>query len=422
MRHSGVIWAVGIALAAVATYWQAFRLPLISDDYLVIDLAAQYAGAPGGWAVMWSDPLYRTRALFMWLTSQIHAAAGLYPAAYASVCVSLHAVNSILAFRLGVALGWPLGVAGLTGLLFAIHHGHQEAVLWYSALPDSLVLLFALAALWCWHNWGVRGGWTWYAGALLAFATGLASKESAVIVPGLLGGMAILRGWPWRRAAIALVPFGLMSLGYFAASYAARDTHLHFHDGTFALGRHFASVVLRSSFRILWPWGLAAIALLAWRRSEWRAPAAGLGWMALTLLPYSFLTYMPFVPSRHTYVASLAPGALLALGFITFSGTRKHPGRWLAGLVLFFGAVEWGYLWTRKYRQYAERARPTEVLKEVIAGRQGELRLQCFPFPPNMVESLIRVHSPGRVRLTIEPGFRETFSCDIAGSMSFIPD
>ncbi len=414
-----------IAAAALLTYWQGFRLPLISDDYLVIDLARQYAEEPGGWTVLAGDALYRTRAVYMWLTAQLYAVAGLTSAAYAALSLALHALNAVVAFDVGQR--WlPLPVAALMGLIFAVHHGHQEAVWWYSALPDQLVLLFALAAIACWRRWCQGEGITWWNLALVAFTLALGSKESAVTIPGLLAGAAVWMGLPARRWITALTPFGLLSAAYFLASYAARENHLHFNDGTFALGWHFPGVILRSTFRMLWPWGIAALAVLvATRRQHPRALGVTLmvsGWIALTLLPYSFLTYMPFVPSRHTYPASLAAALVLAMGIVAAQQRWRWKLRVVAAVVIAFTVTEWGYLWTRKFRQYQQRGEPTEILRTITAGRPGELHLACSVYPANMLESMFRLTAGGKVRIVRDPGFRETFDCPTREAARFVPD
>jgi hypothetical protein len=49
-----------------------------------------------------------------------------------------------------------------------------------------------------------------------------------------------------------------------------------------------------------------AICYLAWQRPAAQRLLYGAAtWIAITLLPYSFLTYMPQVPSRHVYLASV---------------------------------------------------------------------------------------------------------------------
>ena len=420
------IWAGLVAAAAALTYWPGFWLPLISDDYLVIDLARRYAEQRGGWEALLGDALYRTRALFMGLSYLLYQAGGLAKWPYSAVPLALHVVNCLLAYRLLLRWG-PPPIAGLTALIFAVHHGHQEAIWWYSALPDAMVLTSALMTVGAWLEWLETSSWRWYGAALVAFLTGLASKESAATIPGLLAGVALVRRYPPARAALALAPYAALSAAYFAASFTARETHQHYQDGTFSLGWHFFPVMARSITRMLWPWGLVASVLLLGQRRFHRLLGLAWGWMAITLLAYCFLTYMPFVPSRHTYPASLAMAAILAAGLAAARQRWHWSGRRVGALVTVFIALEWGYLWTRKYAQYQQRARPTEELKAVLCAggapaRTGVVELRCFAYPPNMVQSLLRLETGDRVRLLLAPEFRETFDCRVAETARFLAD
>ena len=62
--------------------------------------------------------------------------------------------------------------------------------------------------------------------------------------------------------------------------------------------------------------GLLALAVVAITSKEPSKHQLGfiLCWMLITLLPYSLLTYIPYVPSRHTYLAGAGLALLVALG------------------------------------------------------------------------------------------------------------
>jgi hypothetical protein len=61
------------------------------------------------------------------------------------------------------------GIARLVsgGRFFAVYEGHQEAVMWYAALPELLVFFVSLATLLLWLRWRENGGrqGAWYAAA-----------------------------------------------------------------------------------------------------------------------------------------------------------------------------------------------------------------------------------------------------------------
>ena len=188
------------------------------------------------------------------------------------------------------------------------------------------------------------------------------------------------------RKLWGLAPFAVLAVAYCALVYLDRGTHLHFNDGTFSLNASFAGTLLRSLAGLLWVWGVAALAILFTKAARpWRLSAMlSLVWMVLTLLPYSFLTYMPRVPSRHTYLASVGLSVIVAMGLLCF---RQYARRWnqawpvpvLASLIVVH---QCGYLWTVKHRQYAERARPTEDLIRTVSPATKVIHAKCFPYSP----------------------------------------
>jgi len=379
-----VAWGFVCAVAATAAYWRALSLPLISDDYLVIWLARGY-GEPGGWANLWGDALYRCRATFMILTHFMDRWFGVHDLPYNVASLILHIANCWLI--LGLAswdrVGWRLAIPA--ALFFATRQGHQEAVIWYSAMPDQLVLLFGLAAIHALLRDRRSLVWLFY---LLA----LASKESAVALAGLFALVWLALGVPWRTVALRTLPFVVVAAAYFATGYLDRSTHLHYNDGTFSLSAPFPWIAARSMSRALWVAGWVALAALAWRRSRklWTVAGLGLAWMAIALLPYSFLTYMPFVPSRHTYVAGVGVAFVAAAGFAALR-EKTRPGFAVATAVaILLGNTV--YLWTRKHEQFVERARPTEIVVDALRDHRGPVEVECFPYPTHVAEMAIELH------------------------------
>jgi hypothetical protein len=98
------------------------------------------------------------------------------------------------------------------------------------------------------------------------------------------------------------------------------------------------------------------------------------------LLPYSFLSYMPHVPSRHVYFAS-AGLAFLVAGAMVKLWDRGPNRRWaavaMAGIIVVHNCA---YLWIKKYPQYERRAAPTEKLLTFSEGVRGPITLKCFPY------------------------------------------
>jgi hypothetical protein len=390
-RTTVFVCAVLAALATLA-YLPSQQLPFISDDYIQIDLGRKY-GAVAGWADLFADPLYRCRATSLVLTYWTERWFGLDPLAFNLSSLVVHTANAALIFALGA---WPLigwRVSAAAACFFAVYEGHQEAVIWYAALPELLVFFFTLLCCLAWIGWMRRGGAKWWAAALCAFVLALASKESAVAVTPVLAVMLLLEGRRWRAAAAAVFPFAVLSALYFVLSWSAQSGHLHYHDGTFSLSAPFWVAWTRTVGRLFWFWGLAA-ALVLWKYRDARitriAGFAG-AWIALLLLPYSFLTYMPRVPSRHTYLAALGVAVLAGAAFTQLASRLQRGHLAMPALAACVIAHNCGYLWIVKHRQYVERAEPTEELVRQAERVSGPVSLACFPYSLAVADAALRV-------------------------------
>lgn len=380
------------ALLAIAAYWPALFLPLISDDYVQIGLARDY-GSPAGWASLATDVLYRCRATSLLVTHAVDRWFGLNPLAYNVTNLLVHILNVWLVFALGRCRVIGYRCSALAAGFYAVYEGHQEAVIWHAALPELLLVFFCLLAVLaaiCWLESGQSRFWYLACGSYLL---ALISKESAVVLPALLLLVLIAHGMPLRAVVWKIVPLGGVAVLYFASIYAARDSHLHFNDaGTFSLTAPFWIAWTRSYGRMLWFWGF--VSLLGILRLRWiTAPVPlGLAWISVSLLPYSFLTYMPRVPSRHTYLAAVG----LSLVVSAFLWTvREGPGRQRPWLVWSLATIvclhNIGYLWAVKTEAFRQRARPTEQLVDFAATRPGPIVLKCFPYAKEIAERAIEM-------------------------------
>jgi len=361
---------------AVLPYLPALTLPFISDDYLQIDLARQY-GPVSGWPALASDPLYRARATSLVVTYWTERLFGFWPLPFLLSSLLLHVVNTWMLYALSRRLGLAILPSALAAAFFAVYEGHQEAVIWYAAVHELLVFFFATATLLAWLRFCVSSRWRDYALALCCFLLALLSKESAVAIVPLLVLLAPEPRRAWRTA----LPFAAAAVVYFGLAYAGRESHQHFSDGTFSLAAPFWITIRNSIGRLLWIWGALALAgLLVWRdKARNRTLAIAAAWVLVFLLPYSFLTYMPRIPSRHTYLASAGLAWIVACGFLAFS-RRFQTFRWSTyalGAVIVLHNVGW--IWFHKHEQYRERAEPTEVLVE-LARAGAPVRVGCFPY------------------------------------------
>ena len=67
---------------------------------------------------------------------------------------------------------------------------------------------------------------------------------------------------------------------------------------------------------------------------------------------------------------------------------RRGPGRrWVVGALAAVMIIHnCGYIWTRKHRQFADRAMPTERLLEFARQTRGPVPVRCFPYPMVIAE------------------------------------
>lgn len=382
-----------LAALAVLPYLPALAQPLISDDYLQIYLGRKY-GAPDGWAALAGDVLYRSRAtslLLTWITERLF---GLSAPAFYATGILLHVLNTWLVYALGLSrrVGWE--VSAFAAGFFGIYLGHQEAIMWYSALPELLTFFFVLSALLAWTWWVRNESYAAYGTAVGCTVLGLLSKEPAVVIAPL-ALLIVLAERGGMKKALSAVPLFVIAGIYTLGIFAARAGHLHFNDGTFSLHAPFWITWTNSIGRMLWIWGFISLAAITACR-EWprwrRMLIAAAVWAGITLLPFSFLTYMPRVPSRHTYLPSAALGFLVAAGFFTFRDRVSPRNRWvapaLAGLIL---AHHVGYIWLWKRPQFIERAEPTEQLIELARQDSGPIYIHCFPYGQELATLAIEV-------------------------------
>ena len=123
----------------------------------------------------------------------------------------------------------------------------------------------------------------------------------------------------------------------------------------------------------------------------------GLLWMVPALAPYSFISYMGSVPSRHTYVANLGVALLIGLaGYAAFRRWRKDNA-WAVGLLATAMLLHnTGYIWLYKKPAFRERAEYTERLVD-YAQRNAATPLKVshrnFPFSLPLAHDTILVRT-----------------------------
>jgi hypothetical protein len=338
MRRTHILVLLALAGLAIVAYLPLLNQPLLDDDYPYIEMARNYGPSLCTWLVY---------ALGTWRI-----------------------------------VGWR--VAAVAAAFFAVQEGHQEAVMWYSATPQTFQFLFGVAALVCWVRFiENKGGRLLYTAALGAFLLTFVSMETAPIFAVLL----LLPLWfldSKRRAALVWLWLPFAALAAVDAWLIMVSSSSRGPDDRFSfLGPVWIALPF-SYARLLWIWGLLSLILIGLLRAKQSRDLilAAVVWIPLAFLPYSFLTYMHFVPSRHTYLASLGLSWIVGAAFWALYARLNRYRRPIAATVLAgVLAVNIGTLWTRKRRQFLERAAPTEALVELVRRTPGPIYMRCNGTP-----------------------------------------
>ena len=374
--------ALGLALLAVIPYARTFQLPFISDDYLLLDYSRKW-GPVEGWGDLFGDVLYRSRSTSVVLTHWIQQAVGLSPWGYQAASLGLHVLNTWMVALLGLwpVIGWRISIPAAA--FFAVHEIHQEAVLWYSAVPELLVFFFGAGALLL----TVKGR---YWEGLGVYVLALLSKESAVVILPLLALVLWLEEERWHRVALRMLPHAALTAVYAWRIFAAGSSHLHLRDGTFDWSAPFLLTAATTSMRLFWFWGLAALAVLLAYRGEarWRVVLGGMVWMFVSLMPYSFLTYMHRAPSRHTYLAGAGVALVVGCAWTVAAVHWKRAATIVAALCVLHNTA---YVWIWKHPQFVRRAAPTQALAAYARQNDGHFILTRWPYSRSVAESTVRM-------------------------------
>jgi hypothetical protein len=393
MRRPHAAILAALAVLAIAAYWPIFQQPLLQDDYPNIEQARLY-GPVSDWPTMLSNGVFRARSTFFLLTYWLDRLFGLQPAAFYAASLALHILCVWLVYALGAwrVVSWR--ISAVAAAFFAVHEGHQEAVMWYAASCELLMFLFGVLSLLCWIRLVEKqGGWRWYVASLVSFVAALLSKESAVIFAPLLL-LPLMGARPGRRGLLWWLPFGALAAGDAWLIFSARSYSFRFTDGSFSLAAPFWITLPVSCMRLLWVWGLLAllvVALLRVKQYRQLLRMAAL-WIPIAFLPYSFLTYMHRVPSRQTYLASLGLAWIVAAGFWMLQARlRLHRPAVVASVVLIVLAANVGILWTRKRRHFLDRAAPAEALVVLARKVNGPIYMRCYPDSALVYESVMRM-------------------------------
>lgn len=211
-----------LVLIAAATWWSysgAFDNKFVSwdDQVYVSENPLLLKPTPQNGAKLWDVVISNNyHPITMWSLFQNVKSGGMNAGPIIKTNVFLHILNSFLVLFFCAALTrgrwW---VAGLAGLLFALHPMHVESVAWVSERKDVLYVFFGLLSCLTYLQYLRKGtNLGWLALTLGLFALSCLSKAMAVVFPliYLLLDYWEGRGWSSLRVWLEKTPFFALSL------------------------------------------------------------------------------------------------------------------------------------------------------------------------------------------------------------------
>ena len=337
----------------------------------------------------------------------------------------LHALNSLLVFKLGLRLFQDAklpakalkAATGAAAALFLVHPSHTEAVTWISGRADLLATFFCLAAL-CSYSVFVNGRRIAYMALALGLgAMALLAKESAICLPFfiLIVGLYFSRG---RKVLADLASFVVMLIAFILLRAAflgsivggyGTGQHLNFKPGWIrdrlleAVGRSILPAVpatwswflftpLQSPLFILM--ALAILGALAgaivFRRRRYEAPErtrqnrlllALVGLFLSALLPVINLRLYLYQALGERFLYLPTVFSCLLIGYLSIILIRNHPV-WLVLLICALGFYSWRlYVANQIWR---EAAQLTRSIKDELTVSSSEKHLTILNAPDNL--------------------------------------
>ncbi len=181
---------LGLILAVLAVYGNVYDNAFLFDDELIITKNELLDGWNNFGKLFVSSTTEGThiaggfyRPLQLILYFFVNHIAGRSTFAFHLVNIVLHAANACLIYALGKKLKFSPPAVFFATLIWAVHPVHTEAVTYMSGTADLLFVFFALLAC---VIIVPDGSFRRVMLALPIFALGLISKETSVIIPGLV--------------------------------------------------------------------------------------------------------------------------------------------------------------------------------------------------------------------------------------------
>ena len=298
------------------------------------------------------------RPLFMMWLGLNRWLFGLHPFGWHLTTVALHVLVTWQVYALTRRLYRDQYIALFTSAIFAVHAVHNESVAWISGVTDPLVAVFMLGAFQVFLLYDERRHWKWLATSLVLFALAMLSKETAVVLPGIIVVYywTKLEGSPTARVRAMFAPVAAfaavlavflvcrqLALGAFSAEDANPGLYTA-HIIPFAIAYYFRMLVAPLDLKVFHDnpeinsfhslnfvlpllISLAVIALLIWLARKHGPNAVAVAWLTLPILPVlvgaALLEKEEFVHDRYLYIPSMGFAMLVAWGIRRLHSTQR---------------------------------------------------------------------------------------------------
>ncbi|XP_076380772.1 protein O-mannosyl-transferase TMTC1 [Megalopta genalis] len=362
-----------VALVAVGCYLNALGGDFVHDDIPAVvrnkDVLAQTPWTSVLKDDFWGTPMHdinshKSYRPLTTLTFRLnYLMSGLTPSWYHATNIALHAIACVLVTRVSlVVAALRPGFAALTGLLFAAHPVHTEAVTGIVGRADVLACIFFLLSFLAYH--GQQTAYVWSSVCLGALS--MLAKETGITVLPLNLLYDLCRSWHsikrsifearWnddsrhfsRRAAALLVSFGVLLVVRLALLHGAlpkfspQDNPAAFHPCFHVRLLTFCYLAALNCWLLLCPatlshdWQMGSVPLVA-SLADTRNMATCLFFGGCLILTYKAFT--DFEQQRHPPL--LLGWMFLVLPFLPASNLFITVGFVVAERVLYMPSVGW---------------------------------------------------------------------------------
>lgn len=329
--------ALFLLLAIALAYLNAWRVPLISDDYVDLLDLSDWGFHPGKQRAFFRPVV---KLYFESLTPLL----GMNPAGYHWLSQLLHWLNSLLLFafaRRFLRLKNPGAsaperdretlLAALLAVAFALSYAHSEAVYWIAATTTLLEALFILLTLHAYSRFLEKRRLPDLAAALLLFILGLGAKEGVFLVVALVPLTAFalqdrLR-LPERGVLLSWLGFWAVGAAYVLAVPRVVDKAMHGGAYAFKIGVSMLKNIQQFVFSsVLWtPFNDGPLFALQQRLLGGGGHVALLDpWLLLGILCFAFLAFLAWRGGFPAWAAM----AMLLVATLPYSLPPQHISGW----------------------------------------------------------------------------------------------